>query len=230
MAHEQRPSNEKSVTSNQVETPFDRDDRSDAGAGGGLSGILIAFAMVSVPFIILSATLLGVVLVYRVKGQVEFAGNTPSSVYLVSLNASTIALISSYSSTFASIAVGYAMTLLFHVISKDIVKYSLQQRPDNLPTPYQVGLLLTLRTGGLGSLWQWFKYTFRWKSRQKSTGMLKTSAAGVAVAILVGYNHYKSTLTNQIIDHLGRYMASPCNQVRHCRCPSAQCTASIFVR
>jgi hypothetical protein len=184
----QQPSNENAhdVTSSLLH-PLDTKRRKLTDhRRRGLLDILTASMMVSAPFIILSAVLLGVVTGFRVVGRVEFAGPTPSAFYLVSLNAATIALIASYSSTFTSIAVGFAMTLLFYIVLKDFVKYSEQKQLDNLPTPYQVGLLIILRGGGFASLWQWFKYTFQWKMRQKISRMLKTSTAGVGVAILLG--------------------------------------------
>lgn len=156
---------------------------------GRLQDIGLAFAVVSIPLSILSVALLGAVLGFQIDtsnstnlgpGQEAIAGY-----YIVQLSATTIALIASYSSTVAPIAVGFAMTLLSYPIANDIIKYSERKQFEKLPTPYQLGLMINLRSGSVGSLWPWFKYTFRWRVRHKTVGVVKAFTLGVTSALLL---------------------------------------------
>lgn len=158
---------------------------------GHLQDISLAFAVVVIPLSILSLALLGVVLGFQIDtskptslgpDQEPIAGY-----YIVDMSATTIVLIASYSSTIAPIAVGFAMTLLSYPIANDIIKYSERRQLDKLPTPYQLGLMINLRSGSIGSLWPWFKYTFTWRVRHKTAGVVKAFTLGVATALFLTY-------------------------------------------
>jgi hypothetical protein len=147
----------------------------------------IAFAVVSIPLSVLSVTLLGVVLGFRTENSLDLSGIQPGDSYLVNLSATTITLIASYSSTIAPIAVGSAMTLILYSVSSQIVKSSEQEHLGDLPTPYQIGLLITMRSGAIGSLWSWFNYAFRWKVRHKIALAVKTGTIALVIGILLSY-------------------------------------------
>jgi hypothetical protein len=160
-------------------------------SNGGPWEILTAFVVVTFPLTILSAALIGVVMAYRIKQSPSSIPNSSpevdNGVYYVNLSASTVALISSYSSTVAPLAAGFAMTLVFYSLSRHIVRDSQKQITTNLPTPYQIGLLITLRSGGVGSLWPWIKYTFTGKIIRHTSGMVKACVAGAIIATLLTY-------------------------------------------
>jgi hypothetical protein len=145
----------------------------------------VAFAVVSIPLSILSVALLAVVLGYRTKTPLDLGGAQPGNSYLVNLSATTITLIASYSSTIAPIAVGSAMTLIFYSISSQIMKASEQAQVADLPTPYQVALLITMRSGGVGALWFWFKYAFRRKFKHRCAQTVKTGTIALAAGLFL---------------------------------------------
>jgi hypothetical protein len=147
--------------------------------------IAIAFAIVSIPFSLLSLVLLGVVLGSRINGTFDTGDQQFNDSYIVTLSATTITLIASYSSTVAPIAVGFAMTLIIYSTSNDIIKYSNGGQLDKLPSPYQMALLIKLRSGGIGSLWPWFQYTFRWNVKHRLASVVKTLVAAVGFAIFL---------------------------------------------
>lgn len=183
-----------------AETAEPRTPPADARASNGTAskpagsydstGIFIAFAVVSIPFALLAAALLGAVLGYRLKPSTAlgFVNDSmdDSGVYYVNLSATTITLISSYSSTVAPIAISFAMTLIAYSMSADIVNHSKRAELDDLPTPYQLGLILNLRQGGIGSLIPWVKYAF-WKVRHKSPAVLRATVGVAIAAIVLGY-------------------------------------------
>jgi hypothetical protein len=191
-------SNEKSTEAPTVAPAVDQTP-GNAESNGDYSEIATAFALVSIPFSVLSLVLLGVVLGTRVEGTFDTTdGQQVNGSYVITLSATTVTLIASYSSTIAPIAVGFAMTLIIYSVSNDLIKYSDKGQLDKLPTPYQMGLLIKLRSGGIGSLWPWFQYTFRWNVRHRLSGVVKTLAAAVGVAIFLSYST-SDTLANRSV-------------------------------
>jgi len=153
---------------------------------GSISEILLAFLIVSVPLSVLAAALLALVLNFRLlPTNLSSEQGLDSSSYYVDLSATRIALIASYSSTIASFVIGSAMLLVSYPLSAKFARYSQSEDLEHLPTPYQIGLLINLRTGSFGSLWPWFKYTVRQKIRRKTSGVVKASAIAVILALFV---------------------------------------------
>ena len=156
-------------------------------SSSGHGEIGVAVALVSVPFSVLSVALLSVVLSYRIQGSFQVDESVSGQNYLVNLSATTITLIASYSSTIAPIAIGFAMTMIFYSISGAMIKQSEKGRFAELPTPYQMGLLVAMRGGGMGPLWDWFKYVFLWRVKHKVGGALKIGTTSLFVATLLSY-------------------------------------------
>lgn len=153
----------------------------------GISEILISFLVVSTPFSALAAVLVGLVIQFRLPIS-TLSSDQPLDPYsyYVNLSATRIALIASYSSTVISLVTGSAMVLVSYPLAAKFVRYSQKEELNHLPTPYQVGLLINLRSGSVGALWPWFKYMiFRKKIRKHTSGVVKTSVIAVLVALLV---------------------------------------------
>ncbi|KAJ9663076.1 hypothetical protein H2198_001068 [Neophaeococcomyces mojaviensis] len=122
---------------------------------GRVKEILIAFAVMTVPMIVFSALLLGLIFHYRVV-QNAFAsenlafssGQDDSDVFFVKISATTLITIASWSSTVAPILVGFAVTLTSYPIASGMLSASVKQEPAQLPTPYQLSLLLEMLSSG----------------------------------------------------------------------------------
>ena len=182
----QRPASSKEIV--QTTQPADHDsvDGTSAEKTGGLSEILISFLVVSLPLSALAAVLVGLVLQFRLPiSTLSSDLILDKNSYYVNLSATRIALVASYSSTVISLVIGSAMVLVSYPLAAKFVRYSQNEEFEHLPTPYQIGLLINLRAGTVGSLWPWFKYTFVQKVRKQTSGVVKASVVAVMLAILV---------------------------------------------
>jgi hypothetical protein len=173
-------------------SPYQSPSKQRSTSSGAFWEIVFAFSVISIPLSILSAALLAIIFVFRIQTSASLVPNSPqdendANVYYVNLSATTIVLIASYSSTVAPLVVSYVMTLVSYSISSSIVRHSKRGHINDLPTPYQIGLLLALRSGGLGSLWTWFKYNFKLKMRHKTTGIVKLSVVAAMMTVLLTY-------------------------------------------
>lgn len=110
---------------------------------GGILDILFTCSVISFPFVALSAALLGVIFKYRIK-HTNPSDDEPG-VYYVRINATTLVLLASFSSSVAPLLISFFMNLLSYPISRRIIKLSEQERPRSLlPTPYQFTLIIAL--------------------------------------------------------------------------------------
>jgi len=195
-----------------IPSPHQGQRNASANFDGSLQEIGIAAALVSIPLAVLSVALLAVVSGFQIDTS-HFTGLGPgqeqiTGAYVVELSATTIALIASYSSTVAPIAVGFAMTLLSYSASHDIKKYSERDQSDKLPTPYQLGLLINMKSGSVGSLWPWFKYRFQvGRVKHKTTSVVKAFGIGLATALFISYIPCACSLMFQFVDYACRHMA-----------------------
>jgi len=163
---------------------------------GHVKEILIAFTVLTVPMIVFSALLLGLVFHYRVI-QNAFAsenlafdsGQDDSGVFLVKISATTLITIASWSSTAAPILVGFAVTLISYPVASGLLSASVKQQQGQLPTLYQLSLLLKmLSSGSPAVLWSWLKYSFGWMGWRESQGKsIKTLTSILTLGIILRF-------------------------------------------
>jgi hypothetical protein len=168
--------------------PLDHTSNNSVSKSDGSTwDILLAFAIVSIPLTVLSAALLAVIFAFRVTEFQTVSGtNSEDNAYYVNLSATTVTLIASYSSTAASLVVGFAMTLISYTIATNIIRESERNRVENLPNPYQIALLITMQSGSLGALWPWMKYSFTNKFK-RTAGVVKVLALTALSVVLLTY-------------------------------------------
>lgn len=165
-----------------------------AGIGGALSDIMIAVSVISLPMIILSGLLLGLVFHNLVSQntsgssdlQLSQVEDNEHKAYLVSFSATRLITVASWTSSVAPQLPVFIMTLLSFPSARRILRRSQQGDTDKLPTPYQLSLFLGLLDGGLGSLWNCIKYSF-WRRREKFVTPVNLSMAGLAFVTLLGF-------------------------------------------
>ena len=140
--------------------------------------IVFACLFISIPLLILSAGLLGIMYAFRVvQPKADLSYPEPSdgvdidpSAYLVNYSATILITIASWTSSAAPLLPGFVMTLISFPAARRFLRSSLAGQEHDLPTPYQLGLYLQILTGGVGSLWPWFKYRFWSKRESRETG------------------------------------------------------------
>lgn len=124
---------------------------------------------------VLSATLLGLVYGYQVDPQVanenskiwENSSNELDDRYIyVEFSSPQLMLITSWSSSFAPVLIGFLMRLWYIEASKDIMEASQKTAPENLATPFQLSLMISMCTGALAELISYTEYLL-WTKKAK---------------------------------------------------------------
>jgi hypothetical protein len=175
---------------------------------GRIADIFVAFIIMTVPMVLFSALLLGLVYHYRIVQNAFVSenlafdlGQNDSNVFFAKISATTLITIASWCSTIAPILVGFAVTLISYPVASSILSASEKQKVTELPTPYQLSLLLRmLSNGSLSSLWGWLKYSCGWKGRRQSQGTsLKTLTSILILGIIL-----RSALSQSLNTHYVR--------------------------
>jgi hypothetical protein len=115
--------------------------------GGKHRNIFFAGCAIFIPMVLLPAILLGIISHYRFQpdsaaGNLAFHTELDSSAYFVKYNPSTLATISSWSSSFALPLTGFSMILLSYPIARGLMRSSEMNKGEELLTPFQFSLLL----------------------------------------------------------------------------------------
>lgn len=168
--------------------------RTSRRISGRYHDILVCFLAMTVPMVSFSALLLGLIYRFRIV-RTEFKndhlrftrGEDGSGAMFVDLSATTLTTIASWSSTIAPVLVGFALTLMSYPVSRTLLNAANENRPEQLPTPYQAGLMIRMAaSGGPVSLWHWLKYAAAWKGRRQSQpGVLKQMTSILFLGILL---------------------------------------------
>ena len=108
------------------------------------------------------------------------------SVFYVNFSATRLTTVASWASTVALILPGSIMSLYWHRIASFMQRNAQTGNIMAMPTPYQYSLLLALRTGGLPSLWEWFKHRF-FRRRQRGNPLLLDAGRILTLVIFLGY-------------------------------------------
>ena len=126
----------------------------------------IAFGIVSLPLVVISALLVILLFRYRIQhnqiGLLEFQDEMEADekgVFYTTINSTTFVLLASFSSTLGHVMIGFFMSLLSYPISQRFLRHSRTKSVQQLPTPYQLTLLIGCLNANIMSLWRWLRYT-----------------------------------------------------------------------
>lgn len=154
---------------------------------GRIQEILIAFAVMTLPMLIFSGVLLGLVFHYRIK-QNDFVSSDLAfdsdqdnpNVYFVRISATTLTTIASWSSTIAPILVGFGVALVSFPVAKGLLKASEKHEVAQLPTPFQLSLIVRMiSSGSFSALWSWLMYSYGWRGKRERQGSAIKSVTAV---------------------------------------------------
>jgi hypothetical protein len=126
--------------------------------------ILLSLAIIFVPNLIFTAILLGLVFHYQVPQTYFELPGVPeqvareSSAYLINFSATKLLTVASWTSTLSSLLPSFVMVLVSYPVARTLLDASKDKKTDNLPTPYQLSMLLGTLNGTFGSLWNWLMY------------------------------------------------------------------------
>ncbi len=160
---------------------------------GGRRAIYLALACILIPMLGLSALLVGLVYRHQIARYSTMVrplvllqqSDLDDSAYYVRLNATTFATIASWSSTVAPLLVMAAMSLASFPVARSLKEKSSAAIPD-LPTPFQLSLLLESLNGSIMSVWRLLGYR-RWRHKQPVASLVRSSFIILVVATTVGY-------------------------------------------
>jgi hypothetical protein len=160
---------------------------------GARRDIFWALACILVPMLGLSALMVGLVLANKVKNNddsdsplvVPQRQDIDGSAYYVHINSTTFATIASWSSTVAPLLIMAAMSLASFPVARNLKDRSPSDSVD-LPTPFQLGILLETLTGSIMSLWNFIRYR-RWEHKQSIASVLRSALVVLVVSSTVAY-------------------------------------------
>lgn len=160
---------------------------------GARRDIWMALACILVPMLGLSALIIGLVFANEVQSNSDSASplavpqrqDTDSSAYYVRINSTTFATIASWSSTVAPLLIMAAMSLASFPIARDI-KDRLTSDGTDLPTPFQLSLLLETLTGSIMSVWNVLRYR-RWEHKHALASLLRNALIILVISSIVAY-------------------------------------------
>lgn len=197
--------------------------RSLSGMSAKLLDITLACALITLPMVTFALVLLYLVFHYQMNQTASplenlhlDLGRTSSSWYYIDFPATRLVFIASWSSSVSLTLASSAMLLISYPVAGVFVAQSSSRSVRNLPTPYQLSLLIDLLRADAMSLWRGLKYTFTWKDRQSDLApSIVWSSVALCSIVLLRYVTMHP-LWRREVDHLqlthhrGRH-ASPCN-------------------
>ena len=122
---------------------------------GRAKEILIAFLVMTLPMLLFSGLLLGLIFHLRVvhngfvSNNLAFSdGHRDSNAIYVRISSTTLITIASWSSTLAPLLIGFTITLISYPVSKAILRAGKFGNTQDLPTPYQLSIILQMIANG----------------------------------------------------------------------------------
>jgi hypothetical protein len=110
-----------------------------------------------------------------------------AGVFYVQKSSTAIVLLGSFSSTIASTFVVLFMTLVSYPVAQRLLNSSKAETksPQEIPTPHQLGLLITLLYGGIGALLPWFKHIFSRPTQNRTVWAVRISSAILMTTVVL---------------------------------------------
>ena len=166
---------------------------SQPGIGDAYRTVLLALAVATIPLTILSFVLLGLVLRFRVSSAITGSPNLQYSdilnepdVYYVNFSATSLTTVGSWISSVAPHITSSVMVLFSFHVASGLRKQLRTRDTSQLPTPYQLTLLLELFAASISSRWRWLKYYF-WRHRNRDNSALRLAAVFLAISTCLSY-------------------------------------------
>jgi hypothetical protein len=94
------------------------------------------------------------------------SASCPKPSYIINYSATTVAILASLISKAAAYLSVPLMTLLSFKVACILMKISIQPHANQLPSPFQIGLLINILTGGATSMWNSARYAVGWPQKR----------------------------------------------------------------
>jgi hypothetical protein len=154
--------------------------------------ILLAAAILTIPLLILTAALLFLVFSYLIKPAtfnslgfpINQNAHISSDAYYINFSATSLTTVASWCSSLAPLLPPTVMTLLLYHISAMLKTKSENHANQELPTPFQLSLLVSFSEASLLSLWRWFVYISE-RKREKSVSIIRLATTILTISIVL---------------------------------------------
>ena len=164
-------------------------------SNGKMSGTLLeiglASAALTMPMFILTVVLLALVFGHQMPNHSStYSYNNETelslgSAYYVDYSATTLVYIASLSSTLSTILISAAMILFSYSLARSIAQNSDGNDASELPSPFQLQLLVRMVDGRLAALWSYLLYVFGRKHRKVTIIPVLRQAVAMLSAFLL---------------------------------------------
>ncbi|RMZ82345.1 hypothetical protein DV738_g1784, partial [Chaetothyriales sp. CBS 135597] len=167
---------------------------SDSGQGKRirLRALMLPALAITVPIACLSAALLSLVFGYRVRSEPSFFEDThggvaqnSTSYVLVDFSATQLVFAASFLSTVAPLLASFVMSLWSLIVSAQMKDASTHHDFENLPTPYQLSILVGLCLASMGQLGTYIRYSTKRKRRTELPPVLNKTAGILSITCLL---------------------------------------------
>ena len=159
--------------------------------GGHKLEMTIASAILILPMCILCGVLLGLIHTHRMpdnNSSYSYDNGTSltlGSAYYVNYSSTTLVYIASLSSTLSTLLIPAAMLLYSFKLASNFARDSDHSNARNLPSPYQLELLIRMIDGRFMVLWSYITYFFGSKQRKTDVVPILWHAFALLVALLL---------------------------------------------
>ena len=159
--------------------------------GGWVLEIGLASAMLILPMLILTAVLLALVLGHQMpdhNSTYSYNNETElplGSAYFIDYSATTLVYIASLSSTLATLLVSAAMILFSYSLARSMVLKSDANNASELPSPFQLQLLIRIVDGRLTALGSYLMYVLGRKQRKVTVVPVLWQAVAMMLALVL---------------------------------------------
>ena len=151
----------------------------------------IASAILVVPMLILCAVLLGLIHTYRMpdnNSSYSYDNGTAlplGSAYFVNYSSTSLVYIASLSSTLSTLLIPAAMLLYSFKLASNFARESDRSNARNLPSPYQLELMIRMIDGRFMVIWSYATYFFGSKQRRTDVVPMLWHAFAMFMALLL---------------------------------------------
>ena len=161
---------------------------------GAVKEAIIACLILILPMVALTAVFLGLVYAKLIRDRSLDSplalllppSLSSGSAYLVNYSATRLITVSSWTSTATTLIMPSAMVLLSFPIARSLRKSSAQEEHADLPSPYQLNLIIGMLGGGFSSLWQFTMYTF-WRGKHRNPKIVTITASVLGIFTILGW-------------------------------------------
>ena len=164
---------------------------SKGNIGGWSLEVGLASAMLIMPMFILTAVLLALVFGHQMpdhNSTYSYNNETElslGSAYYVNYSATTLVYIASLSSTLSTVLISAAMILFSYSLARSIAQKSDANNALELPSPFQLQLLVRMVDGRLTALWSYLLYVSGKKQRKVTIIPVLWQAVAMMVTLVL---------------------------------------------